>query len=101
MIHALAMATDHLTTSCSRVDIATADTAQRSDSAVNSISESTAILKMSSHAVEELGASIRHIGDQAMHGAELAADAVRTTDISGAAMHDLSSASATSTRSRT
>lgn len=90
VVRALSGVTERLTASGRNVDMATSDTARRSDQAVSAVTGSTSILQMSSHAVEELGTSIRHIGEQARQGANLAANAVHTADISGAAMKDLS-----------
>ncbi len=92
VIDSIANVTTQLSTACSAVDNATADTERRSGKAVNAITESTSILQMSSHAIEEMGASIRQIGDQAVLGANLATNAVRTADTSTAAMRELSGA---------
>lgn len=89
ILNALASATENLSLLSSSVDAATADTARRSDSAAISIADSTKILRLSSHAIEELSASIAHIGEQAMNGAALASEAVTTAQISGSAMRDL------------
>ena len=92
MAIALARATEQSLEICSAVEATTEMTTQRSNAAVKSISEATTVLNMGSHAMEELGVSIRHIDDQARRGADLARNAVRVTGENGAAMKGLASA---------
>jgi methyl-accepting chemotaxis protein len=82
----------HVSRACKNVDRATADTAERSESAIQAICESTGSLQNGSHAIEELGSSIRRIADQAKLGADLAHKAVNSAGDSGQAIQDLSQA---------